>query len=161
MLVERLRTLAPHQLESALGINAPIALRAFDDYRRFSVDGTGATAAFGYYDLCYTVLNASTLTRDEMLFMQDHLRILSALYGVLRPMDHLCPHRLEMQTKGVPGIPDLYLYWGDRLCRALYRETECVLFLCSREYEKAVLPHVKKTERFIRFEFLFFTKGSF
>lgn len=91
----------------------------------------------------YTGLDASTLTADDLSFAQNHLRILSGLYGVLKPLDLMQPYRLEMGTKleNAKGR-DLYQYWGNTLVDSLNQElseqTEAVLInLASNEYYKA------------------------
>ena len=80
----------------------------------------------------------------QLAYVQEHLRILSGFYGVLRPLDGVVPYRLEMQAKLAAGdAPDLYAFWGDRLYRTLADETDVIVNLASVEYAKAVLPHAK------------------
>ncbi len=160
LLHQQLCALLPHQLESALCVNSELALRAFADMQVFSRQKQAVAAAFGYHGLCYRALGPASFSADERQFMQEHLRIVSAFYGLLRPFDNMQPYRLEMQTIGVPNYPDLYEFWGEKLCRALFRDTNCVLSLCSREYEKAILPYVSPEERAIRCEFLIPDKGK-
>lgn len=159
-LRQKLCLLAPHELESALNINPKLALFAHAAFAHFDANHAGVAAAFSYRGLCYRALRAPDMTREELGFLQNHARILSAFYGLLRPMDGMQPHRLEMRTKGVPDCPDLYAFWGDSICRALYRDTDCVLSLCSREYERAVRPHVKPPARFVRCSFLLPVRGK-
>ena len=160
LLHGRLRPLLPHQLETALCVNAELALKAYADMQSFSRRRQGVAAAYGYNGLCYRALDPASFSEDEKRYMQEHLRILSAFYGLLRPLDNLQPYRLEMQTRGVPQCPDLYAFWGDKLYRALFMETDCVLSLCSKEYEKAILPHAAPASRIIRCEFLVPDKGK-
>ena len=78
------------------------------------------------------------------------MRILSGFYGLLRPFDGVTPYRLEMQARlPVDGCRDLYQFWGDRMARQLASETDLVLNLASKEYSKAVEPHLPKSVRFI------------
>jgi len=92
----------------------------------------------------YKGLNAATLSESDLEWAQSRLRILSGLYGVLRPLDLIQPYRLEMGTRlDNPRGPDLYAFWGDRLAEALNAEhekrpVEAVLNLASQEYFKAV-----------------------
>jgi hypothetical protein len=159
-LCAALRSLTPHRLESVLGINDVMALRAYGYLKRFDISETGTAAAFGLMGLCYAALDPGSFDADSRAFIQRHLRIASAFYGLMRPMDNMLPHRLEMSTKGIPGIPDLYAFWGERPCRALYDATDCVVSLCSREYEAAFLPHVRPGRRFVRCEFLVPVNGK-
>lgn len=79
----------------------------------------------------------------QFTYLQEHLRILSGFYGMLRPFDGVTPYRLEMQARlSVNGCPDLYAFWGDRLARALAGEAGLVVDLASQEYSRAVLPHL-------------------
>ena len=73
------------------------------------------------------------------------MRILSGFYGLLRPLDGVTPYRLEMQAKLAVGeARDLYAFWGEKLGAALGAETDQVLNLASREYSRAVLPHLPR-----------------
>ena len=63
----------------------------------------------------YTGLDAKSLTEKNVVFAQEHLRILSGLYGILRPLDSMQPHRLEMGTSvGTPDGKNLYQFWGEK-----------------------------------------------
>ncbi|MGB0662356.1 MAG: peroxide stress protein YaaA [Pontibacterium sp.] len=89
----------------------------------------------------YTGLDAQSLSEEELKFAQSHLRILSGLYGILKPLDLMQPYRLEMGTKlANPGGKDLYEYWGNTLCDALNEELGSdgtLINLASNEYYKA------------------------
>ena len=92
----------------------------------------------------YRGLNASTLSRRDLRWAQGRLRILSGLYGILRPLDLIQPYRLEMGSKlSNPRGSDLYAFWGRRLVDSLNEEhskrrVRAVLNLASNEYFKAV-----------------------
>ncbi|GAA0681052.1 peroxide stress protein YaaA [Marinobacterium maritimum] len=94
----------------------------------------------------YTGLEAETFTAADFEFAQQHLRILSGLYGVLRPLDLLEPYRLEMGTKlNNPRGDNLYQFWGERITESLNDElaeqgADVVVNLASNEYFKAVKP---------------------
>lgn len=76
--------------------------------------------------------------------------ILSGFYGLLRPFDGVTSYRLETQAKlAVDGFRDLYRFWGDRLARQLAAETDFVLNLASKEYSKAVEPHLPENVHFV------------
>ncbi len=154
LLCQKLRTLPPHRLETALSVNAELAFHAHAAMQRFDGNAKGVAAVFGFYGLCYSALDPASFSDEQRQYMQQHLRIVSPFYGLLRPFDNMQPYRLEFKTKGVPDIPDLYDFWGGRICEALFGETDCVVSLCSRENEKAVLPHVKPSQKIVRCEFL-------
>ena len=86
----------------------------------------------------------------QLDYLREHLRILSGFYGLLRPFDGVTPYRLEMQAKlSVDGHRDLYDFWGDTLALQLAAETDFVLNLASKEYSRAVEPHLPKSVRFL------------
>ncbi|HNN90368.1 MAG TPA: peroxide stress protein YaaA, partial [Giesbergeria sp.] len=92
----------------------------------------------------YEGLNARSLARSDLDWAQDHLAILSGLYGVLRPLDWMQPYRLEMGTRlATPAGANLYQFWGDRLAEHLNQRlagdpAPVLLNLASQEYFKAV-----------------------
>ncbi len=94
----------------------------------------------------YRKLKAQTLNEKELDFAQEHLRILSGLYGILRPLDLIQPYRLEMGTKlSVSGNKNLYEFWGRKLAENLLKEmekqnTKVLINLASNEYFKAIKP---------------------
>ena len=107
-------------------------------------------AALAFAGDTYTGLEATSLDVDEMAYAQNHLRILSGLYGLLRPMDQIQPYRLEMGSRlATPRGKSLYQYWGDRLSLTLNAEaagmgTDLLLNCASVEYFTAVDPKALK-----------------
>ncbi|MEY2843415.1 MAG: hypothetical protein RI920_1452 [Pseudomonadota bacterium] len=98
----------------------------------------------------YDGLNATTLSEAELMWAQDHLRILSGLYGLLRPLDWMQPYRLEMGTRlDNPRGKDLYAWWGTQITEAinavLRKDAQpLVVNLASQEYFKSVKPKLLK-----------------
>ncbi|WP_373083873.1 peroxide stress protein YaaA [Sneathiella sp.] len=101
-------------------------------------------AAFAFNGDTYTGLQAPTMTAADIDYAQDHLRILSGLYGLVRPLDLIQPYRLEMGTRlDTERGDNLYQFWGDRLSRKLDAELNAhgspvLINLASSEYFKAV-----------------------
>ena len=96
-------------------------------------------AAYAFAGDTYTGLQAGNLEKDDVEYAQDHLRILSGLYGVLKPLDRIQPYRLEMGSRlqNKSGY-NLYAYWGDRIGAALDKNANGVIINCaSNEYFKA------------------------
>ena len=88
--------------------------------------------------------------QQEFDYVQEHLRILSGFYGVLKPFDGVTPYRLEMQAKLKVGeAKDLYSFWGRSLAEHLFAETDCILNLASKEYSLCVSRYVPPEKRFI------------
>ena len=111
-------------------------------------------ALLAYEGLQYQHLAPAVLDREALAYLQEHLRILSGLYGVLRPFDAVMPYRLEMQAKlAVDGAKDLYAYWSKRLYEALDESGGLILNLASEEYARAIRPHVEPGTRFISVRF--------
>ena len=107
-------------------------------------------AILSYEGIQYQHMAPAVFTEEELSYVQEHLRILSGFYGILRPFDGVTPYRLEMQAKlKVDGCKDLYAFWGDQLAKQLSWETDCILDLASKEYSQAVKPHLSGKVRWI------------
>ena len=107
-------------------------------------------AILAYEGIQYQYMAPGVFTDQEYAYIQEHLRILSGFYGVLRPFDGVTPYRLEMQAKLKMGeCKDLYAYWGERLAKALFAETDCILNLASKEYSICVSKYLPDAVRFI------------
>ncbi|HEY5738638.1 MAG TPA: peroxide stress protein YaaA, partial [Gammaproteobacteria bacterium] len=100
----------------------------------------------------YLGLDAYSLSPADVEFAQDHLRILSGLYGLLRPLDLMQPYRLEMGTRlDTDQGSNLYQFWGDRITRSLNQELQqtgsaTLINLASGEYFKSVKPSLLKAD---------------
>ena len=107
-------------------------------------------AIVSYEGIQYQYMAPGVMETAQLDYLREHLRILSGFYGLLRPFDGVTPYRLEMQAKLlVDGHRDLYEFWGDTLARRLASETDFVLNLASKEYSRAVEPHLPKSVRFL------------
>ena len=101
-------------------------------------------ALLAYEGIQYTYMAPAVFEDGQIDYVQEHLRILSGFYGVLRPLDGVVPYRLEMQAKAqVDGYANLYDYWGCALYEAVMDESRVLVNLASKEYSKAV-------ERYLR-----------
>ncbi len=146
-LAEVARGLTSEDLQKLMKISADLAKLNRDRFRDFAdaptTDDT-RPAALAFAGDTYQGLEAATLDHDEMGWAQDHLRILSGLYGILRPRDAIQPYRLEMGSRlKTPRGKSLYDWWGDRISGALNDQAEAlgteVLVNCaSQEYFGAV-----------------------
>jgi len=106
-------------------------------------------AIYAYSGDVYSGFEAQSIGEDAMAFAQQNLRILSGLYGLLRPFDPIRPHRLEMGTKWAPRYKKLTDFWGDKIVGALTddlngADDRIILNLASNEYWASVKPHIKK-----------------
>lgn len=149
-LAEKLRGMSAKRLATLMDISPKLATLNHARYQVWSVPlGKHALpAGFAFNGEAYRGLDIRTLGGDDLRFAQRHLRILSGLYGVLRPLDRMLPYRLEMGTALAMGrgLKDLYAWWGDRITNALEGDLKqagkVVVNLASQEYFKAV-----RTER--------------
>ena len=126
-------------------------------------------ALFSYSGLAYSHLSPESLSDLQLAYLQTHLRILSGLYGILRPMDGIVPYRLEMGAAlRVNGAEDLYAFWNRRIADDLQKDCDAVIDLASSEYSRAVRPYRNPDVRFIEIVFAernaegkLITKGTF
>jgi len=146
-LIEVCRQLTPMDLSSLMKISDKLAgLNAarFTEWSAEFTPGNAKQAVFAFKGDVYTGLDAETFSADDMAFAQQHFRILSGLYGLLRPLDLIKAYRLEMGTKLANGRgTNLYQFWGDiitdKVNETLAAQGDKVLInLASNEYFKAV-----------------------
>lgn len=148
-LIEVLRKLSPSELAELMKLSDKLAGLNVARFTEWQPDFTlenARQAILAFKGDVYTGLDAQTLSADDFNYAQQHLRILSGLYGVLRPLDLMQPYRLEMGTKldNAQG-KNLYEFWGTRITESLNQciaenKTDTVLNLASNEYFKAVKP---------------------
>jgi cytoplasmic iron level regulating protein YaaA (DUF328/UPF0246 family) len=149
------RNLTLGKLKDLMHLSDDLARLNRDRFRAFAAEPEAditRPAALAFAGDTYQGLEADTLDADELAWAQDHLRILSGLYGVLRPLDAIQPYRLEMGSRlKTRRGQNLYDYWGDELSRALNADAKAVdsrlLVNCaSQEYFGAVAIKSLKLE---------------
>lgn len=147
LLIDELRALSPPRVERLMGISRELADLNFGRYLAWQTPFTpenAKQAVLAFKGDVYAGLQAETFTAKELKFAQHHLRILSGLYGVLRPLDLIQPYRLEMGTRlRSPSGANLYEFWGNKITIALNRQLKknksaSLVNLASKEYFKAV-----------------------
>lgn len=146
-LLKRCRELTAADLSQLMKISEPLAELNEQRFRSMSFPfrpDNAKPAILAFRGDVYRGLDVDSMSQEELVYAQDHLRILSGFYGVLRPLDLMQPYRLEMGTKltNERGA-NLYQFWGDRLVESLNAEhaerpVAAVLNLASNEYFKAV-----------------------
>lgn len=154
-LLDKLKTLSPAQVSTLMGISDALAVLNVTRYASWSPKFTrknAKQAVLAFNGDVYEGLNAPSLTSSQLDYLQSHLRILSGLYGVLRPLDLMQPYRLEMGTRLANARgKDLYAFWDklptDTLNTALHGHKSKVLVnLASEEYFKVVKPALLDAE---------------
>lgn len=141
------KTQTADDLKRLMHISDNLAAMNFERFQAFNLDNksnSAKPAGLAFDGDVYWGLEAESLSEDALSYAQDHLRILSGLYGVLRPMDAIQPYRLEMGTKMANGRgKSLYEFWGARIADQLNSDLSghadaTVVNLASNEYFKAV-----------------------
>ncbi len=145
-LVEHLRTLSPGQLARVMKVSGDLAAKVRDLYAEWSTKpDRQAPAAATFVGDIYSGLQVDTFTAADRAYADRHLRILSGLYGILRPFDGISPYRLEMGYRLPPGpYANLYTFWGTAIAEQLPAKGR-IVNLAANEYSKTVLPHVDPT----------------
>ncbi|MTI10884.1 peroxide stress protein YaaA [Curvivirga aplysinae] len=146
-LVKQAKTLSANDLSRMMKISASLAelnVARFKDFKTPFNLGNAKQAVLAFAGDTYVGLDASNLSEDDLVYAQDHLRILSGLYGMLRPLDLMQAYRLEMGTRfqNERGN-DLYAFWGDKLSKEINKITAdhsdpTVINCASNEYFKSV-----------------------
>lgn len=145
-LARTTRTLAPAELKRLMGISDKLAELNAGRFRAFKprAHDEGVQAALAFAGDVYEGLDARSLSPDDLAWAQDRVRILSGLYGVLRPLDRIQPYRLEMGTRLATGRgADLYGFWGADIAKSLNAAARgmtdpTLVNLASQEYFGAV-----------------------
>ena len=152
-LIEQLRGLSPADIAGLMDLSDPLALLNFHRYADWHLPFTpdnAKPAALAFNGDVYDGLDAKQLDAADLEFAQVHLRILSGLYGLLRPLDLIQPYRLEMGTRlANPQGKDLYAFWGETLLEAINAELvemprPVLVNLASEEYFKSLVPRKLK-----------------
>ena len=152
-LAALLRALTPAERQKIWQCSDKLAAENSARLAAFEQSRAQTPAILAYEGLQYQHMAPQVMSRDALVWLDAHLRILSGFYGVLRPFDAVLPYRLEMQAKlAVDGARDLYAFWGGRLYEAL-EEDALIVNLASEEYAKAVRPYVQPAVRFVSVRF--------
>ncbi|NCE83917.1 peroxide stress protein YaaA [Pseudomonas sp. Q1] len=168
-LIEQLREMSPAQISELMHVSDKIGgLNAarFGSWTPAFTPANAKQALLAFKGDVYTGLNAETFTDADFSYAQDHLRMLSGLYGLLRPLDLMMPYRLEMGTKLANARgKDLYAFWGTRISQwlneALAEQGDDVLLnLASNEYFSAV-KRTALNARIINTEFKDLKNGQY
>lgn len=146
-LIEVCRKLSPQDLSSLMSISDKLAglnVARFAEWKKIHNEDNSRPALFAFKGDVYTGLDADSLSEDDIIFAQSHLRMLSGLYGLLKPLDLMQPYRLEMGTKlANPKGKDLYAFWGNVITQAVQQAIDAqgdnvLVNLASDEYYKSV-----------------------
>ena len=146
-LVDQLKSYEPSYLQSLMGISEKLSVLNWERYQSWNPSfssNNSRQAFFTFKGDTYTGLDADTLSSEDLSFSQNHTRILSGLYGVLKPLDLIMPYRLEMGTKIENKFgKNLYDFWGNELVADLEKDlsnhdSRYIVNCASVEYFKSI-----------------------
>ncbi len=148
-LIKQLRKLSVEEIKKMMSLSDNLAELNFQRYKDFGLpfnQQNAKQAIFAFKGDVYSGINTSSMAQQDFEYAQNHVRILSGLYGYLRPLDLIQPYRLEMKTKleNSKGA-DLYQFWGESITNLLNDEfkthsQKVLVNLASNEYWKSVQP---------------------
>jgi len=152
-LIEVLKTKSEEDIQSLMDLSENLAILNVERYHAFKKRHTqknSKQALFAFNGTVYIGVNSNELDGEEVAYSQDHLRILSGLYGVLRPLDLIQAHRLEMGTRlAFDDYNTLYNFWGNQITKRINNdlrthENKIIINLASQEYFKSVNRNIIK-----------------
>lgn len=148
-LISGLSKISSADLSKLMGISPKLSelnRKRYQDWKAEHNTDNSKQAILAFKGDVYEGMKAWDYTKEDFIYAQKNLRMLSGLYGLLRPLDLIQPHRLEMGTVYAnPAGKDLYAFWGDRLCKTINRELKAsgskfLINLASQEYFKSTQP---------------------
>ena len=149
-LYSKLQSMSYRELKELWRCSDAITAQNVERLQRLDLHSCLTPAILAYEGIQYQYMAPGVFTQGQYDYVQQHLRILSGLYGVLRPFDGVIPYRLEMQARlRLAEHADLYGFWSDAIARHLYQDTDCIINLASREYSLCVSRYLRPGTRFI------------
>ena len=161
-LLSFLRSLSDSEKAKVWKVKGALLSSSLSSLSMLSLEDIGSPAIFSYDGIQYTYMSPSSFTDSMLEYAEKNLRIISGLYGLLRPLDGVGTYRLEMESPiSIPGYGDLYSYWGGKIASSLMENDRLLVNLASAEYSKAVLPYLPSTVTVVTPVFLDWEKGRY
>ena len=149
-----LRNQSHDELQKIWKCNDKIATQNFERISNMDLYSGLTPAILSYDGIAYKYMATAVFEDSQFDYVEEHLRILSAFYGVLKPMDGVTPYRLEMQAKAsIGGYKDLYDLWGKRIYDAVRDDSGIIINLASKEYSKCLEKYLSKDDIYITVNF--------
>ena len=146
----KLQGMSYEELKKLWKCNDQIAEQNVERLRYMDIRRNLTPAILAYEGIQYQYMAPGVFTNEALDYVQEHLRILSGFYGIVKPLDGVVPYRLEMQAKlKMDSAKDLYAYWGNRLAEQICSETDCIVNLASKEYSLCVSKYLPSNVRMI------------
>lgn len=147
ILVEKIKKLSMNEIGNLNFTNDRLTEKAYFDYQDFDFDKLNNPALFSYDGLVFKQFSMDDF--DDLSYLNDRVYIISALYGLLKPMTGIRDYRLYFDNT----MYDLYEFWGNDLYKKLYENDELVINLASKEYTRTITPYLKDDDKFITIDF--------
>ena len=153
-IVSYIKKLDLYEIKSLMKVNDKITYATKSRYENIKFDCNGSPAILSYKGLVYKNMYASVFDRDDIEFCAKHIRILSGLYGVLKPYDSIYEYRLELKTKfAIENSSNLYEYFGSTMYDNIVCDDREIVNICSNEYSRAIIPYLTDKDRFVTCSF--------
>lgn len=153
-ILQWLKAKSYKELKDLWQCNDKIAEQNFERLKYMDLHNHLSPAVLSYEGIAFQYMAPAVFEYKQFEYVQEHLRILSAFYGVLKPMDGVTPYRLEMQAKAsVNRHKDLYDLWGSRIYDSVIDEDRLIINLASKEYSKCVEKYLKTQDTYITVTF--------
>lgn len=150
VLMEYMKELDYEAAKKMWGCSDKLARENFQRLSHMNLCKTPTPALLAYEGIQYQYMAPGVFEDRQWEFVQEHLRILSGFYGVVKPLDGVVPYRLEMQAKiNLASCKDLYTYWGSDIYEEISGNSRWILNLASKEYSKCVEKFLKHGEKYI------------
>lgn len=154
ILLEYLQSLNYEELKNIWKCSDKLAELNFERIAQMDLSKGLTPAILSFQGLQYQYIAADVFTYEELDYLEEHLRILSGFYGVLKPLDGITPYRLEMKAKFDDWkYKSLYDFWADKISRVIDSENEYILNLASKEYSQTITKYVDDKKRVIDYVF--------
>ena len=147
ILVDKIKKLSMNEMGNLNMTNDKLTEKAYYDYQEFDFRDLSNPALFSYDGLVFKQFKMEDF--EDLDYLNNHVYIISALYGLLKPMTGIMDYRLYFDNTRY----DLYDFWKDDLYKKLYEDNDLVINLASKEYTKTIRPFLKKTDKFITIDF--------
>ena len=150
ILKEWIRSLSYEEQKKLWACSDKIARQNAGRFAHMDLTKNLTPALLAYDGIQYTYMAPAVFEDGQFEYVQEHLRILSGFYGVVKPMDGVVPYRLEMQAKAaVGGCKNLYAFWGSSLYQEVMDESRILINLASKEYSKCIEKYLGPKDRYI------------
>lgn len=149
-IMDWMKALSYREAKALWGCNDKLTEQNYRRFQEMDLHKNGTPAILSYEGIQYQYMAPAVFEEGMLAYVQEHLRILSGFYGVLKPMDGVTPYRLEMQAKaGIDGKKDLYDYWGKKLYDEVTDGDHVIINLASKEYAQCVEPYLTAEDTYI------------